>query len=192
VVLAVPAPAAAKLLAEVAPASSAAAATIELASSAVVSLAYRTADVAAPMTSGVLVATGEPLSVKGVTHSSTKWTRLGADGIVRLRASLGRFGEARTLQYDDAELLARVRADLTVLDGITAEPVDVHIQRWGGGLPQYGVGHGERIAALEAGLPAGIAVAGAALHGVGVPACVATGRAAAQRVAAALTASSQS
>ena len=74
-------------------------------------------------------------------------------------------------------------ADLAVLDGIHAAPVAVHIQRWGGGLPQYAPSHVGRVATLEAGLPVGIAVAGAALHGVGVPACIGTGRAAADRVA---------
>ena len=62
----------------------------------------------------------------------------------------------------------------------------VHVQRWGGGLPQYAPGHLDRVAAIEQDLPAGLAVAGAALHGVGVPACIATARAAAERVAAAL------
>ena len=189
VVLAVPAPAAAKLLATVAPDAARAAGEIELASSVVVALAFRAGDVAGlPPTSGALVAAGEPLSVKGFTHSSTKWAHLGADGLVRLRASMGRFGEAATLQVDDGELVARVRADLATLTGLTADPVAVHVQRWGGGLPQYGVGHLDRVAAVEGGLPDGLAVAGAAWHGVGVPACVATGRAAAQRIAAGVTA----
>ncbi|HVL85590.1 MAG TPA: protoporphyrinogen oxidase [Pseudonocardia sp.] len=184
VVLAVPAPAAARLLADVAPAAAGAAAQIELASSAVVALAYRAADTRdLPATSGVLVAADEPLAVKAVTHSTTKWGHLDPDGLVRLRASLGRHGEVAALQVDDAELVARVRADLATLAGVRADPVAVHVQRWGGGLPQYGVGHPERVRALEAGLPAGLAVAGAALHGVGVPACVATARAAAERVA---------
>lgn len=187
VVLAVPAPAAARLLAGVAPGPARAAGEIELASSAVVALAYRAADAATlPPTSGVLVATGEPLAVKAVTHSTTKWAHLAPDGLVRLRASIGRFGEAAALQVDDAELVAHVRADLGVLAGITATPVAAHVQRWGGGLPQYGVGHLDRVRAVEDGLPRGVAVAGAALHGVGVPACVATGRAAAERVAAAV------
>ena len=81
-----------------------------------------------------------------------------------------------------------MRADLATLDGITAEPVAVHVQRWGGGLPQYAVGHVARIATLEGGLPDGVAVAGAALHGVGVPACVGTARAAAERLAIELAA----
>jgi protoporphyrinogen/coproporphyrinogen III oxidase len=186
VVLAVPAPAAARLLAGVAPAAARAAGEIELASSVVVALAFRAADAASlPPTSGVLVAADEPLSVKAFTHSSNKWARLAEGGLVRLRASLGRFGEAATLQVDDAELVARARADLGALTGITAAPVATHVQRWGGGLPQYGVGHLDRVRVVEEGLPRGVAVAGAALHGVGVPACIATGRAAAERVAAA-------
>ena len=185
VVLAVPAPAAARLLASAAPVAAKAAGEIELASSVVVALAYRAEDAASlPPTSGVLVAADEPLSVKAFTHSSTKWAHLADGGLVRLRASLGRFGEATTLQVDDAELVARARADLATLTGITAAPVATHVQRWGGGLPQYGVGHLERVRAIEEGLPAGLAVAGAALHGVGVPACIATGRTAAERVAA--------
>jgi oxygen-dependent protoporphyrinogen oxidase len=63
------------------------------------------------------------------------------------------------------------------------------VQRWGGGLPQYAVGHLDRVRAVEeavVGLPA-LAVAGAALHGVGVPACIGTAREAAERVAVRLT-----
>ncbi len=186
VVLAVPAPALARLLRPIAPAAAAAAGGIELASSVVVALAFREADVPVPATSGALVAAGEPLAVKGVTHSSTKWAHLAGDGLVRLRASLGRFGEATALQADDAALVAQVRADLAALDGIHAAPVAVHVQRWGGGLPQYAPGHVGRVATLEAALPDGIAVAGAALHGVGVPACIGTGRAAADRIARAV------
>ncbi|WP_433295135.1 protoporphyrinogen oxidase [Pseudonocardia sp. CA-142604] len=189
VVLAIPAPAAARLLSEAAPSAARAAAEIELASSVVVALAYRGEDTAGlPPTSGVLIATGEPLSAKAFTHSTNKWSHLSPDGLVRLRASLGRFGEAATLQVDDAELVRRVRADLATLTGISAEPVAVHVQRWGGGLPQYGVGHLDRVRAIEHGLPAGLAVAGSALHGVGVPACIGTGRAAADRLVEHLTA----
>jgi protoporphyrinogen/coproporphyrinogen III oxidase len=194
VVLAVPAPAAARLLAEVVPTAATAAGEIELASSVVVALAYREGDATRlPATSGVLVAAGEPVSIKAATHSSRKWPHLTAsatDGLVRLRASLGRFGEEATLQVDDAELVSRARADLATLTGITAAPVAVHVQRWGGGLPQYGVGHVDRVRAIDDAVACvpGLAVAGAALHGVGVPACVGTARAAAERVAEQLVA----
>ncbi|BBG02970.1 MULTISPECIES: protoporphyrinogen oxidase [Pseudonocardia] len=189
VVLAVPAPALRRLLEPVVPAAAAAAARIDLASSAVVALAYRPSEVPAPpVTSGCLVAADEPLSVKGVTHASTKWAHLGEDGLIRLRASVGRFGEEANLQIDDGELVARVRADLAELDGIEAAPVASYVQRWGGGLPQYGVGHTGTVAALESAIAAepGLAVAGSLLHGVGLPACVGTARAAAERVAAAV------
>jgi oxygen-dependent protoporphyrinogen oxidase len=193
VVLAVPAPAVARLLADVAPTAARVAGEVDLASSVVVALAYREIDAATlPPTSGVLVAAGEPFSIKAATHSARKWSHLApeaTDGLVRLRSSLGRFGEAATLRVDDAELVGRVRADLAALAGITAAPVAVHVQRWGGGLPQYAVGHVERIGALEDAVArvAGLAVGGAALHGVGVPACVATARAAGERIAAQLT-----
>jgi oxygen-dependent protoporphyrinogen oxidase len=187
VVLAVPAPAVRKLLAGPVPAAASAAGEVELASSVVVALAYRPAGAAAlPPTSGVLVAADEPLSIKAATHSSNKWAHLGADGLVRLRVSTGRFGEAATLQVDDDELVARARADLATLHGITAAPVEAVVQRWGGGLPQYAVGHLDRVRRIEQAVAgvAGLAVAGSALHGVGVPACVATARAAAETIAA--------
>ncbi len=192
VLLAVPAPALRRLLAEPAPAAAEAAGGVELASSAVVALAYRVADAAGlPDTSGALVAADEPLSVKAFTHSSRKWPHLAAgDGLVRLRASLGRAGDETTLRVPDDELVARVRADLRALTGVGAAPVAVHVQRWGGALPQYGVGHAERVAGLLGEVTAlpGVEVAGALLHGVGVPACVGTARAAAERIVADLTA----
>ena len=187
VVLAVPAPAVARLLGGAAPGAALAAGEVELASSVVVALAYRPDDTGGlPPTSGVLVAADEPLAIKAATYSSTKWAHLAPDGLVRLRASLGRFGEAADLQVDDGDLVAGVRADLATLAGVTAAPVAVHVQRWGGGLPQYGVGHLDRVRRIETGLPPGLAVAGSALHGVGVPACVGTARSAAELVAAQL------
>jgi oxygen-dependent protoporphyrinogen oxidase len=81
--------------------------------------------------------------------------------------------------------VARVRADLAELTGVAAAPVAVHVQRWGGGLPQYGVGHGERVARLQRSIATvpGLEIAGSLLNGVGVPACIGTARAAAERIA---------
>jgi len=184
VVVAVPAPAVRKLLRTVAPAASHAADGISLASCVVVGLAFDANRVQLPRTSGLLVATGEPLHAKALTHSSRKWPHLGGEDVVLLRASLGRYGDTTALQIDDAEVVSQVRADLAAVHGITAPPLDVMVQRWGGGLPQYAPGHLERVAALTDAVAAqpGLAVAGSMLHGVGVPACIATGRAAAERV----------
>jgi oxygen-dependent protoporphyrinogen oxidase len=102
-----------------------------------------------------------------------------------LRASIGRAGDAQALQRSDAELLELARRDLRSLFGLTATPVDALVTRWGGGLPQYGVGHVERVARIEVEVDAvpGQAVCGAAYGGVGVPACIASGRRAADQVA---------
>ncbi len=198
VVLAVPAPALRRLLADLAPAAAAAAGQIELASSALVVLALPAAEAAVlGGRSGVLVGAGErrpdglPWTIKAATFSSQKWPHLAPDpgdpdatAVVRL--SIGRHGDNGPLRRDDDDLLSAARDDLAALTGIGVEPVESTVVRWAGGLPQYGVGHLERIATLEAGVAAvgGLAVAGAALHGVGVPACLATGDAAAARIAA--------
>jgi oxygen-dependent protoporphyrinogen oxidase len=147
----------------------------------------------------VLVGSGErrpdgtPWTIKAVTVSSVKWPHLVTDEALVLRASVGRFGDTAALDRDDDELVAAVRDDLAALLGLAVEPLETVVARWGGGLPQYGVGHGERIAALEDAVAAvpGLAVAGAALHGVGVPACLATADAAAERVLGHLAARSE-
>jgi protoporphyrinogen/coproporphyrinogen III oxidase len=191
VVLALPAPALRRLLADPLPAASAAASRVEVASCAVVGLALPIAAAQTlPQSSGVLVAASEArerlLSAKAFTFSGRKWAHASSHEVVLVRASLGRYGETRVLQRDDDELIELVRADLAVLTGITAPPVDTVVARWGGGLPQYAPGHLDAIAALEdtvAAVP-GLAVAGAMLRGVGLPACISSGDAAAARIAA--------
>lgn len=187
VVLAVPAPALRRLLADPVPAGSAAASRVEVASSAVIGLALPVgAAQALPLSSGVLVAASEPVTAKAFTFSGRKWAHASSPGVLLVRASLGRHGEARLLQRDDAELVELARADLAALTGITETPVDTVVARWGGGLPQYAPGHLDSVAAVEtavAGVP-GLAIAGAMLHGIGVPACIASADAAALRLAA--------
>lgn len=187
VLLAVPPPALRRLLAPLHPVASAAAAGIDVASSVIVSLALPLTT-RLPASSGVLVAAGEPQRTKAFTYSSVKWPHLCAGAATVLRASLGRRGETQTLQADDAELVRIVRADLAELTDITAPPLDAVVTRWGGGLPQYTVGHLDRVATIEAAaasLPR-LAVAGASLHGIGIPACIATADTAAHQLATAL------
>jgi oxygen-dependent protoporphyrinogen oxidase len=185
VVLAVPAPALRRLLADPLPTASVAASQVEVASCAVIGLALpQAAAQGLPANSGVLVAASEPLSVKAFTFSGRKWAHARSADVVLVRASVGRHGEARVLQRDDAELVDAARADLTALTGITAAPVATVVARWGGGLPQYAPGHLDVVAVLEreVAASAGLAVAGATLHGVGLPACIGTADAAARRV----------
>jgi oxygen-dependent protoporphyrinogen oxidase len=187
VVLAVPAAPTARLLRPHAAAAASELTQIRYSSMAVVALAFpATAFPSLPTGSGFLVPPVEGRSVKAVTFSSTKWGWYAgaAPGLVVVRASVGRMGEEAVLQRDDADLVDLVLADLTDALGVTDPPLDARVTRWGGGLPQYTVGHRgrvERIRAAVAGLP-GLAVAGAAYDGVGVPACVASGAQAALEV----------
>ena len=177
VVVATPPAKAARLLAEVAPDAATELAKIETASMAIVTLAYD--DVELPPGSGLLVGAREGLAIKGITVSSQKWP-LDIGGLTVMRASVGRIGEARLLQRGDDDLIRLVRHELLELLGIRAEPVDSLVTRWGGGLPQYAVGHVEKIARIRDVVAAapGVAVCGAAFDGVGIPACIASARAA--------------
>jgi oxygen-dependent protoporphyrinogen oxidase len=103
---------------------------------------------------------------------------------VVIRCSIGRYGEEQLLQRPDDELKAIAMTELARTTGVIELPVDVRVTRWGGALPQYSVGHLDRIARIRAavaGVP-GLAVCGAAYDGLGIPACVASARAAAARV----------
>jgi oxygen-dependent protoporphyrinogen oxidase len=189
VVVAVPPPAARRLLDGVVPAASAAYAGIEVGSMAVVSMVLPADrdDIVLPEASGVLVAVGEhhrdgtPFTAKAFTYTSRKW---GGER-VRLRASVGRVGEEHLLRRDEDALLADVLADLAELSGVEAKPVAWTVTKWGGGLPQYGVGHVDRIARIRAQVARvpGLAVCGAAFDGVGIPACIASARAAVAQIA---------
>ena len=190
VVLAVPAAPAARLLAEHAPAAAARLGTLEYAGVALVTLALPRSRVHMPRGSGLLVPAVEGYAVKAVTSYSAKWAwaRSAAPDLTLVRCSLGRAGETTVLQRDDAGLVALARRDLAALTGVAAEPVDSRVTRWGGGLPQYAVGHRGLVAQVRsalAGLPE-LAVCGAAYDGVGIPACIASGRRAAAAVLAGL------
>jgi oxygen-dependent protoporphyrinogen oxidase len=191
VILAVPATPAARLLAGVPEASAAATALQEIryASMAIVTLAYPTTAFPGPLEgSGYLVPAADGRPVKAVTFATVKWPHLraAAPGLEIIRCSVGRIGEESVLQSGDAELARLAAADLAAATGARGAPVAARVTRWGGGLPQYTVGHLDRVARIRsavAGQP-GLAVCGAAYDGIGIPACVATARAAAARIAA--------
>jgi oxygen-dependent protoporphyrinogen oxidase len=130
--------------------------------------------------------------VKAATFSATKWAWVdGLDpDVVPLRMSLGRAGEAAVLQRPDRELVALATGELAALTGCPIRPVAWRVTRWGGGLPQYGVGHVDRVARVRAAVAAapGLEVCGAVFDGVGVPACVAAATGAAGALRAELAA----
>ncbi|MEU8105304.1 protoporphyrinogen oxidase [Nonomuraea muscovyensis] len=184
VIVAAPGPAAARLLKAEVPAAAAELARIDYASMAIVTLAYApTAFPELPTGSGYLVPPVEGRPVKAATFSSIKWPHLGGDVFV-VRLSIGRIGEEHLLQRDDAELVSLATAELAGVLGARGLPLDTRVTRWGGSLPQYNVGHLDRVARVRAAVAPqpGLAVCGAAYDGLGIPACIATGRTAAARI----------
>jgi oxygen-dependent protoporphyrinogen oxidase len=189
VIIAVPAIPASRLLAGVADSAAAALGEIRYASMAIVTLAYPVAAFPEAVTgSGFLVPAVDGRAIKAVTFSTVKWPHLRANqpDLHIVRCSVGRLGEDAVLQRGDAELAALAAADLADATGVRGRPADVRVSRWGGGLPQYSVGHLDRVARIRTGIAAqpGLAVCGAAYDGVGIPACIATARLAAEQVLA--------
>lgn len=181
VVVAVPAAPAARLLAAVSPHAAADLAAIDVASMAIITTAWRSGDAPSLGMSGYLVPAVYRRPVKAVTYSSAKWQHLDLGAVTLVRCSIGRFGDVSDLQRDDDELVASSVDELQEYAGFSGAPIDARVSRWGGGLPQYAVGHRERIARIRAAIAAvpGLAVCGATYDGVGVPACIRTGQAAA-------------
>ncbi|MFJ3309753.1 protoporphyrinogen oxidase [Streptomyces sp. NPDC086549] len=182
VVVAVPAPVAAGLLGAESPAAAAELRTIEYASMALVTLAYRRAGLALPEGSGFLVPPVDGRTIKASTFASQKWGWIADEDpdVLVLRTSVGRYGETEILGREDADLVAISRGDLREAIGLDAEPLETRVTRWDDGLPQYPVGHHARVARVReqvAKLP-GLVVCGAQYDGVGIPACIASAYAA--------------
>jgi oxygen-dependent protoporphyrinogen oxidase len=190
VILAVPAAPAARLLKDTASEAAARLAEIPYASMAIVTLAFRVADFPAQQRSGYLVPAVDGRAVKAVTFSTVKWPHLAAQAPVHVvRCSVGRSGDVAVLQRDDEDLATLAAAELAAATGMTAKSIAQRVTRWGGGLPQYNVGHLDRVAGIRAAVARqpGLTVAGAAYDGVGIPACIATAKSAVAQVTAYLS-----
>ena len=181
VVLALPATPASRLLAANAPAAAADLGAIEYASMAVVTLAFSASAFAQnPLRgSGFLVPTVDGRFIKAATFSTRKWgwyAEAGRD-LVLVRCSVGRHGDTADLQRSDDELIAGSVRDLAAATGVQGIPRDAVVTRWGGGLPQYAVGHLDRVARIKAAVATlpGVELCGAAFDGVGIPACIGSG-----------------
>jgi len=180
VILATPARPTARLLSDVAPGAALELARIEYASVALVTMAFAARDFPAVEGSGFLVPPVDKKAIKAATFSFAKWDWVraagGPDGVVVMRCSLGRHREEHQLQASDEELVEVALTDLADAIGLSVRPIDTQVQRWGGSLPQYAVGHLDRVATIRheiARLP-GLVICGAAYDGIGIPACIAS------------------
>ena len=142
---------------------------------------------------GFLVPPAEGGLLVGCSWLSAKWPRLSSESVVVLRAMVGRAGDERAASLDDATLIRRVHAELAEAIGLSAEPLHTHLQRWPRALPQYTVGHQERLNRLDVALAKvpGLHVTGAAYRGAGVAGCIAQAKETAARTLASLDAMAQ-
>ena len=183
VVLAVPAHAASALAAGIDQIAAESLSRITSASTVVVHLAFGAGDAAhAVQGHGYVVPAVEADTFLACTWSSSKWAHRAPEGSVLLRLYAGRYGNDAALKMSEAELVRRARGELAATLGITAEPLGVRIFRWEKAIPQYNLGHVDRVARIrerERYMP-GIFLAGAAFDGVGIPDCIASGENAAR------------
>ena len=188
IVLAVPAHAAAGLLRPLDPELSALCDGIPCTSTAVVALGYaRPAVRHALRGSGFVVPRAERgVSLLAGTWVSSKWPHRTPRGHVLLRGFLGGARDGAVLARTDAELIDAAHRDFAKLLGVSGAPVIARVYRWPRSNPQHEVGHLARMAAIDARLERlpGLHLIGAGFRGVGLPACVAHGRAAGARAAA--------
>ncbi len=187
VLLAVPARPAARLLSGFAPDAAAEVGVLDYASVALVTLVLP-GDVL-PGSSGFLVPATEGYAVKAATFVSRKWPHLAVPDRCAVRLSIGRYRESQVLHRADAELTDLALRELSgILGERLPDPVATAVRRWGGGLPQYGPGHTDRIARARAALAGHptLTLAGAGYDGVGVPVCARSGQHAAESLIAGL------
>jgi oxygen-dependent protoporphyrinogen oxidase len=173
VLLTTPAYVAADLLRPLASEAAGKLATIRYVSTGTVSMAFRATHIKRPLYGfGLVVPKSEQRPISAITISSTKFNHRAPDGYVLLRVFFGGSRSPETMTYDDDQLLSVVHQELRDMLGIEAAPLFHRIYRWHQANPQYDVNHLERIAEIEAGLPAGVYVTGSAIRGVGLPDCV--------------------
>jgi len=154
-------------------------------SSATVSLAYERADISHPLNGfGFIVPQAEKRKIMAVTWSSSKCAHRAPEGRVLLRVFVGGVHQEELVCLDDHSLSGIVRGELKDLMGIDAQPLFTRIYRWERAMPQYTVGHLERIESLEKGFEnyPGLLITGAGYRGVGVPDCIHNGYLTAERI----------
>lgn len=185
VVLATPAFTAARLLGHHAATLSRHLAEIAYASAATVNLAYRVNDCPRlPEGFGFVVPIAERRKIIAATFSSLKFAGRAPEGALLIRAFLGGALQNQMMQLDDGEMVAAVREEFSALLEVNAAPIIEHVRRWPSAIPQYTVGHLKRVTEIErevVRIP-GLALAGAAYRGVGVPDCVQSGEQAAEAI----------
>jgi oxygen-dependent protoporphyrinogen oxidase len=189
VILATPAPVAARLLEGEAPGATAVMGTVPHGTSILVTLAYRRDGVDRDLVGhGYLIPASEGGPISACTWSSEKWPGRAPDDMLLVRMFVRDEGAWTALPEHELVAAARVEAEGTLR--ISGEPVLVRVSRWDGAMPRYTVGHPRRVATIDEAMAAwpAVTLAGASYRGVGLPDCITQGIAAASSMAARLRA----
>ncbi|HEX6385026.1 MAG TPA: protoporphyrinogen oxidase [Anaerolineae bacterium] len=189
-ILTTPAFVTAKLVAGIDPLLAEAHAAIPYASTATISLAYAESDLPQPLDGyGYVIPRVEDTDVLACTWTSSKWEGRAPKRYVLIRVYAGRYGRRDVLQGSDDELVALARTELKEMLDVKARPQFHRLYRWPRGMPQYTMGHLERLAQIESRLHEnpGLFLAGAAYRGVGIPDCIHSGEEAARAAASRLS-----
>jgi oxygen-dependent protoporphyrinogen oxidase len=184
-VLATPAYVSAELVRPLTPTAGGLLELIPYSSTATIAMAYPRMAVSGTVEGfGFVVPRAEERHLIAATWTSLKWPHRAPPDQLLVRCYVGGVGREAILQLDDQALVARVRAELTSMCGVTAEPGFVEVNRWMRAMPQYTLGHLERVNQIEVALSRyeGLILTGAGYRGVGIPDCIRDGAVAAERV----------
>ncbi len=188
-IVATPAPAAARLLASLDHTLSVELSRIEYAGTAIVTLAYRRNQISHALDGfGFVVPAIERRRILAGSFSSVKFPGRAPDDAVLVRVFVGGACQSELLDLSDDELRALVRDELADLIGAAGEPIFDDVIRWPKAMPQYHLGHQQLVVRIEQAAAAWphFALAGNAYRGVGIPNCVHSGEQAAERIVAGL------
>jgi oxygen-dependent protoporphyrinogen oxidase len=181
--LAVPAYVAASLLSEVHERLAQKLRQIKYASTATLNFGYRRSAIRHPLNGfGFVVPFVEKRSLIACTFSSVKFSGRAPEGYMLLRAFAGGALQPEIFALNEAELSVRVESDLRELLNISEEPLFIEVAKWERSMPQYEVGHLDRVDEIErlANELPGLTLAGNAYRGAGVPDCIRSGESAAR------------
>jgi len=183
IILATPAYAGGGLLASVDPELASILTSIPYASTATISLAYRQSDLPKPLDGyGYVIPRREGRKALAGTWTSTKFPHRAPDGYALIRVFVGRAGQ--DIPWDENELLELAKEEVKMTSGITAEPIISRVFMWDKAMPQYNLGHPEKLRQIDAALEKhpGLALAGNGYRGIGIPDCIHSGELAVERI----------
>ena len=190
VVLATPAFVTAELVRPLSPSAAGLLESIPYASTVTISLIYEADQVGSSVCGfGFVVPRKEASDLLAVTYTSLKWPHRAPPHQTVIRCYLGGIGREAVLSLSDEELVQRARNELRRITGLAAEPAYAEVNRWDRAMPQYTLGHLDRLETLQRSLDnyRGLSLAGAAYRGIGIPDCIRDGSEAATSVLRYLT-----